>query len=95
MHPINIDISQYITVVQDWITSVIGYMQNTTITINTFTFSLFDIFTYSAAFIIFVKVFVRRWVPNFDFDISGSSPSDVQSSLELSDIDKLINSFYD
>jgi len=99
MHPINIDISQYITVVQNWITSIIGYMNTITITIGTYTFSLFDIFTYSAAFIVFVKIFVRRWVPNFDFDYTGASsqPPDVRidgpSSLDWLDIEELINRF--
>lgn len=95
-NPVNINLTYYIEVVAGWITSTITTFQTITITIGIHTFSLFDIFTYSAAFILFVKLFVRRWVPDFDFNISAQ-PADVRidspPSLDLSDFDKLSNIF--
>lgn len=94
MHTINL--GQYIDQLASWITLVIGQMQTIIFVIHGFTFSLFDMFTYSAAFLIFVKIFIRHWVPGFDFSVSPAHADihiDGEPSLDLNDIDQLINRF--
>lgn len=95
-NPVNINLTEYISIVAGWISNIIATFQSITITIGIHSFSLFDVFTYSAAFILFVKLFVRRWVPDFDFNISGQAPDvriDSSPLLDISDFDKLSNNF--
>lgn len=98
MHPVEIDITLYIERIADWITQTFGALRSVYITFGFGSrFSLFDIFTYSAGFILFVKIFVRRWIPNFDFHIESKTPADVridgEPSLDINDIDRLMNLF--